>query len=183
MATVYNYRVWCNVDAKYEYAWAEVEPTVCPVNTAHAIDTVKTSIIGQEGDAEPKTSDGARYTAVLPGKPGRKMVIKGTKFDAAVNATTDNDLTFGETREIQGAWLEVANAQPGDYLDLHICDPDGVSVGQHGESVYIPPSGKIEQVISEGTASFPPGYKLRARYVAVDAGTTRTVYCWYRMRK
>jgi hypothetical protein len=120
---------------------------------------------------------------LVPGNVDRKLMVTGIKFDANQNTTTDYDKTFAETREIQGAWLEVANHEPGDYVELFICMPDDTPVGQFGESIYIPPSKKVEQIVSEGTVSFPSGFKLRMTYVAVDAGITRAVYGWYRMRK
>jgi hypothetical protein len=127
---------------------------------------------------------------VLPGKPGRKMCVNGVKFNAAADNQQANDTAFSETREIQGAWLEVANHQPGDYVELQIVMPanppdvpDEVVLGEFGETVFIPPSGKVEQIVSEGTVSFPAGFKLRMRYVAVAGGETRVVYAWYRMRK
>jgi len=133
----------------------------------------------------PKSDEGVTYFTQLPGKAGRKMV-EGVKFDAEKNATTHNDQAYGETREIQGAWLEVANHEPGDYIELALRGNLGggeIELGKHGETIFIPPSGKIEQIVSEGTVSFPSGFKLRISYFSVDAGVTRTVYAWYRMRK
>jgi hypothetical protein len=138
----------------------------------------------------PRTDEGVEYMTLLPGKAGRKMCVTGIKFDAADNDQTDNDKSFAETREIQGAWLEVENHQPGDYVELFVVMPanppdvpDEVIVGQFGETVYIPPSKKVEQIVSEGTVSFPAGFKIRMRYHAASGGTTRTVYAWYRLRK
>jgi len=130
--------------------------------------------------------EGIMRVMVVPGKEDRKMVVTGRKFSAAINQDTHDDATFAETREIQGAWVEVADHEPGDYLEMTVRGDLGdgeVELGKHGETIYIPPSGKIEQIVSEGTVSFPPGFKLRMTYHAVDAGTPRTVYCWYRMRK
>lgn len=45
MTTVYKWRVKCTTDNQDEYIWAETEPTVCPTNTAHSIDSAKTAIV------------------------------------------------------------------------------------------------------------------------------------------
>ncbi len=46
MATEINkYRVWCNTDSKYIEVWNDVEPTTCPENNGHSIDTNKTVIL------------------------------------------------------------------------------------------------------------------------------------------
>lgn len=130
--------------------------------------------------------EGIQRVMIVPGKEDRRMVVHGIKFDAIANQTTHDDHTYSETREIQGAWLEVVNHEIGDYVELSIRGDLGegeVELGKHGETIYIPPSGKIEQIVSEGTVSFPAGFKLRMSYVAVDAGSTRTIYAWYRMRK
>ena len=45
--TVYYYKIWCNTDSQYEYVWADEEPTVCPVNNAHSVNTSSISIIDE----------------------------------------------------------------------------------------------------------------------------------------
>lgn len=44
MSTIYKYRINCQTDG-YTYVWAETEPSVCPVNTAHTITAADTTII------------------------------------------------------------------------------------------------------------------------------------------
>lgn len=127
--------------------------------------------------------EGIARVMIVPGKSDRKMIITGVRFSAAAGAQTPFDKIFNETREIQGAWVEIGGHQPGDYLELTIHAEDETEVGKFAESVYIPPSGKVDQIVSEGTVSFPPGFKLRVRYYAVAEGTTRDAYLWYRMRK
>ena len=135
------------------------------------------------GYSSLKDSQGAPYVSLLLGKPGLQLCIKGSKFDAPANQSTDDDISFAEDREIQGSWFEVLNHQPGDYVEFFVCMPDGTPVGQFGETVYVPPDGTIDQIVSEGTAPLPAGIKLRFRYVAINAGVTRIVYVYHRMRK
>lgn len=137
----------------------------------------------QVSPPQPIDDQGAPYVSLCLGKPGRKLCIKGTKFDALANATTNDDVTFAEEREIQGSWLEVADHQPGDFVEMLVCLPDGTPVGQFGETVFIPPSKKIDQIVAEGTAPLPAGLKLRLAYTAANSGVTRTVYVWHRLRK
>lgn len=42
---VNKYRVWCTTDNKYVEIWNDTEPTVCPENNNHDIDTEKTVIV------------------------------------------------------------------------------------------------------------------------------------------
>jgi len=135
----------------------------------------------------PKTDEGVQYVTILPGKSGRMLLIEGLQFDAPADADTNGDLVLSETREIQGAVVEVANAEKGDYVELQVVAPDGppyegAVVGQFAITVYIPPSGKIDPIVSESTASFPAGFKFRLRYHAVAGGSTREVYVAFRMR-
>jgi hypothetical protein len=47
---VYKYRLWCETENGYVYVWAEEEPTSCPNNPAHTIDSSKTVIEHSVGD-------------------------------------------------------------------------------------------------------------------------------------
>ena len=177
-----KYRLWCVTENAYVYEWAESEPTKCPNDTLHVLDAAQSTVVEQCG-VVLSDAQGAPYVSLLLGKPGLQLTIRGAKFDAIPNQSTDNELSFAEDREIQGSWFEVAGHQPGDYVELYVCMPDGTPVGQFGEMVYVPPYGAIDQIVSEGTAPLPAGFKIRFRYVAVDAGSTRTVYVFHRMRK
>lgn len=42
---IYKYRVWCTTDNKFVEVWSDTEPTVCPENNAHGVDTGKTAIV------------------------------------------------------------------------------------------------------------------------------------------
>jgi hypothetical protein len=46
MTTIIKYRLWCTTDSKYEYVLREddTEPTMCPTDTAHAINKSRTSV-------------------------------------------------------------------------------------------------------------------------------------------
>ena len=50
MTTIYKYRIYCVTDSKYEYQWAEQEPTTCPTNTGHTIDSSQTTIVQTKED-------------------------------------------------------------------------------------------------------------------------------------
>jgi len=42
---VYKYRIWCVTENAYVYSWGTVEPTTCPNNPAHTIDTNSITIV------------------------------------------------------------------------------------------------------------------------------------------
>lgn len=47
-----RYRIYCTTDAKYEYEWADAEPTQCPVNGAHTIDSASIAVVEQGGNGQ-----------------------------------------------------------------------------------------------------------------------------------
>jgi len=42
-----RYRIWCVTEGIYVYAYAATEPTTCPNNAAHTIDSTKTAVVEQ----------------------------------------------------------------------------------------------------------------------------------------
>ena len=152
------------------------------VDDQAVLDTVVGAHGGGPSHSPPQTDEGVQYVTLLPGKSGRLLLIEGIQFDAPANQDTNGDLTLEETREIQGAVVEVANHEKGDYVELLAIAPNDSVVGGFAYTVYIPPSGKIDPIVSESTASFPSGFKFRLKYHAVAGGSTREVYVAFRMR-
>jgi len=112
------------------------------------------------------------------------MLVRGSKFTATIDTTTNHDISFSEAREIQGLWFEVVNHGPDDYAEFFACLPDGTPVVQFSETSYIPPSGIVRPIISERGDVLPQGFKLRMKYVcAKTSGDAPVVYLYYRMRK
>ena len=58
MSDLYKYRIYCETESTYAYIWAETEPTVCPNNNTHTIDSGSITIIEQQLDDELRMSDG-----------------------------------------------------------------------------------------------------------------------------
>ena len=51
MAEVNKYRVFCTVEQTYVFGWGTSEPSVCPNNTSHAINTASTTIVSTVHDS------------------------------------------------------------------------------------------------------------------------------------
>jgi len=65
--TVYKYRVWCDTDSKYVEVWGDTEPTTCPENNGHTIDTTKTAVIEHITQEFPLSDiDSGKKVAVHP---------------------------------------------------------------------------------------------------------------------
>jgi hypothetical protein len=57
MTDVNEYRIWCSTEGDFVYDWAETEPTTCPNDTAHSIDSSKTTIHRTLGGEQVQISD------------------------------------------------------------------------------------------------------------------------------
>lgn len=55
--TVYKYRCYCNTELAYVYTWATSEPTVCPNNNTHSIDTNSIAIVETVSTTTVKASE------------------------------------------------------------------------------------------------------------------------------
>jgi hypothetical protein len=133
---------------------------------------------------EPLPDDTVAYVRECPtDNKNKHLFIKGRQFDATVNTTTSDDYVLPEAMSLQGAIAEVQNFTDGDYVELFVLSPGDVVLGKYGESVYIPPSGKVG-AISEGTTAIPASCKLRATYHSVATeGTQPKITVAYRLWK
>jgi len=132
----------------------------------------------------PLPDDVVSYVRACPtDNKNKHLFIKGVQFDAALNTDTNNDYALPEAMALQGALAEVKDFTDGDYVELFVLNGSDAVVGQYGETVYIPPSGKVGAV-SEGSTSIPTGFKLRAKYHSVATeGTQPKITVAYRLWK
>lgn len=95
MATVYKYRVWCNTESAWQYVWSEseTEPTNCPNDTGHTIDSDKTTIAEVSGDAQAYTEDGAAVTTKKDRGEltGNSIILKRLDAELAPEASASKD--------------------------------------------------------------------------------------------
>jgi hypothetical protein len=113
MATVVNkYRVYCNTEAAYVYVWAETEPTVCPNNNGHSIDTGKTTIDAtiEENTVEVKeenTPTGGHYRSCCQA------------FTANVGSNT-HDFSYPYPISLLSATFNSGPVTEGDTLSMDV---------------------------------------------------------------
>ena len=69
MSTVYQYRVWCDDENSYQLVWGETEPTTCPNNNGHTIDTNKTTILQTIAESLPISPDTNKVAVQASAKP------------------------------------------------------------------------------------------------------------------
>lgn len=108
---VHKYRVWCDTDGKYVTVWGESEPTSCPENTGHTIDTTKTTILQTISEDFPTSDLDGKKVAVHPSyKP---KVDDGTTY--AIWTGAGDDLSAPSE----------SNISDGDLLFFHMTPQTG----------------------------------------------------------
>lgn len=149
---------------------------------AHAGDDVHTGV----------RDDGVLRVQLTPQtRVGSVLVIAGLRFKPALSPdgnpfSSMGHLSFAEDRAIQGATAEVEgfSATNDDKIDFLITHPDGTVLGQFGENLPVPPSGRMPDVVSEGTTDVPAGLRVSLRYTTTkSAGQQPTVYAFLRTHK
>lgn len=67
--TIYKWRVWCVTENDWETIWSIEEPTVCPTNVNHTIDSSKTTIIDTITEDFPLSDVGQKIAVHSSPKP------------------------------------------------------------------------------------------------------------------
>lgn len=99
-STVYKYRVWCDTDSKYVETWSDTEPTDCPENNGHTIDTAKTTILESISQDFPISDIDNIKVAVHPSyKPFVEGKTTYAVWSGAGDNTTTGDIGDGNTLE------------------------------------------------------------------------------------
>ena len=113
MAEVNKYRLWCETEQAYVYTWGEEEPTLCPNNSAHTIDSSKTAIdatIGNQNVVISEYTDESNRPYVRAESrdihDNTYFTSRGDKWTTVINeavgtgdgSTTEFFLDYPETR-------------------------------------------------------------------------------------
>jgi hypothetical protein len=129
MTTVNKYSIYCNTEAATVHVWAESEPTVCPNNNGHTIDTESISIVDTvksnfvELDQVAKTSDNFLQVAQQP-REGDALNFyspnfcdettwyEGSTAVSEFSLTDSGDLTTWNTNGTHpGPWIDLYHAK------------------------------------------------------------------------
>ena len=112
MASDVNYyRVWCNTEGAYVYTWNTIEPTVCPNNNTHSIDTALTVIletISEKKVIAKENSDGYFETTHV-----EMNIPSGTPGDVS-----PNDVTWPMDILLWRTLITPTSDMIGDYISV-----------------------------------------------------------------
>lgn len=112
MATVYQYKIYCETDKKPEFVWGTSPPTKCPIDTSHSVNLQSVTIVNEISESkmeikEEDTPTGGHFACTT-----RKIDVQagifeqGFTFSYPINASVLNVL-FTSSEEHQGDGLEV----------------------------------------------------------------------------
>lgn len=180
MTTVNKYRVWCNVDSKYEYVWAETEPTTCPV-LGHEIDTDVTTIVDSVGQESEYTDSGALLTSKTHSSYNEDTKFKGMLVQASgVDTDTMYDHLITTELYMAGGQYWSDGGVAGDYAECSVIDKDDVlglfsmyglvsgvdilELKKFAETIYLKPGGAETTTFDTDDVSFvAAGLYLRTK--------------------
>lgn len=96
----------------------------------------------------------------------RQLFVKGVQFSATKGTDTEYNVQFPYDIELQIIDAFVKDHSDGDYLEFSVHIPDSIEtmVSKFGETVYIPPDGRIQPEPSFDTSTIPAYLILRFTY-------------------
>ncbi len=129
MAVVYKFRIWCVTESIYVYVWSGTEPTQCPNDSGHTIDTSSIVSVESIGDAQSYTSEGAAITTKKDRGElvGNSTVMKRLDAELAPESTATKEwvIPFGKTWHMRLFSSSVMAFEVESRMELYI--PDGQS--------------------------------------------------------
>jgi len=119
MSELLKYQIWCATDSKWEYTWAEEDdavPTTCPTDTAHTIDSTKTTI--DEVVEKEVVDQSGRQKIHQSSKPiGTTTHFTGEGDDVATSPTT-----YGGGTVIKNAHAVSDGMSQSIYIDFNFIE-------------------------------------------------------------
>jgi hypothetical protein len=116
--TLYQWRVKCATDNKYEYVWldeAAGEPTVCPVNGAHTIVPVENTVVNRVTEAQVSIKEEYVPTQGFYQSQGYEMDVDGN-----VDSVTVLNHTWPYRVSLLMGWFYSANDNVGDTVQAYV---------------------------------------------------------------
>jgi hypothetical protein len=172
MADLYKYLIWCNVEQTYIEKWSIEEPTLCPNNIEHQIDSTRTHIIDESLDEGPKDRSGKPRVQQTSRKLGT-----GTYWTGQGDDPSDVTSKGGGTR--LNVYHKIGDTSPLNiYADFNIIENEtwiheGYVTWKNCEFDTI--SFEMVPVVTQIEASTNTYYNLYGGYLIVPAAGDGTI--------
>ena len=116
--TLYKYRVHCTTDNQNEFIWLDEndsEPTTCPTNTSHSIDSSKTTIVDSRKPENIRIKEESIPT-------GEHFMCETKVINTNANDTSENDYSWPFPISILAVYM-ITSDHEGDNFEALIA-PD-----------------------------------------------------------
>ena len=139
MSTIYRYRVWCTIENVFYEVWGDKEPTVCPIDSSHPLQTSATTIIDSRASnviniREETTSTGGHFKATT------------LTIAAAPMSTTTETVSFLWPISALGVKFATSVEHKGDVVNM--CVGKDVTTGYITTNIDIPQAWSSQQYIA-----------------------------------
>ena len=141
MSLVSKYRVWCETEGKYVYTWSEEEPTVCPNNNTHTIDTDLTSVEEETNTDQVElinmsmTPEGVLRAAPQSCSPGYYLCSRDFLVRTSiVGDDSFEDLYVDPNDNIRKSWGEMTAYSPNARSAYKLVDGVYVEVDDQADA-------------------------------------------------
>lgn len=122
---VNKYRVYCNTEQTYNFAWSDTIPTACPTNDQHTIDDVTITIV----DSITTSAVNILQESVPTGGNYR---VEGRKMNIAANSTQIEDIVFPYQLSVLTITVSTGEENEDDILDAFIAPDTTIGVLTQG---------------------------------------------------
>jgi len=163
---LYKYRIWCVTEGKWVRTWGEYEPTVCPNNNTHTIDTNKITVTRKKGILQPQDRSGKTRVHQTSRKLGTRIMWIGLgddpsdvhKVGGGAAFDIQHDLGEGDPESVYIDFNIVNNETwlHEGYITWKDCDMDRLSL-------------EMVPRITAGQAGTNTNYNLYGGYMIIPA--------------
>jgi len=161
MTIVYQYRIYCITDSKYEYIWGTTPPTLCPTNTSHEVNPNSINSVNEVSDTAVEIKQ-----EIVPTGGNSKVVTKS--FAVQPNTTDSLDFSFPYNVNICGGFVQTRDSQEDDLVSI-IVSPDTVI----GEIVSNCAIGATSIIVNSTVLQ----YSFVGGYIKLFDGTNTSIEC------
>ena len=113
MTSVYQYRIYCTTDQKYITTWSTTEPTVCPENNNHSIDTGATTILQTISNTEVNVKEESIPT-------GGSFASRTLRVDSKAHTANHIDFWWSHAISALSANFVTGKGHIGDSVSMYV---------------------------------------------------------------
>jgi hypothetical protein len=111
--TIYKYRIFCQTENNFVTTWDKTQPTVCPNNNSHTIDTSSITITEQIAD------NNVNIIQSQPGFTNGFYIVEGWTLVIPANSSAYKDVSWPYNTSIMTMNLQPSTDNIGDTVNAY----------------------------------------------------------------